>query len=104
MLVTTNTNHRDPVFANPACARIVIKTLYGIQHFYPFFLYGFVVMPDHCHFLLRVPEGGSISKIMNVYKRAVTFNLGIKYVWQARFHIRIPDDPLAILRYVHATR
>ncbi len=102
MLITTCTNSRDPVFANDACARIAIETLYSIQHYYPFFLYGFVIMPDHCHFLLRVPEGGSISKIMNVYKRAVTFNLGMKYVWQKRFHMRLVNNVPEALRYVHA--
>ena len=101
MLVTTCTNSRDPVFADSACARIAVETLYSIQDFYPFYLYGFVIMPDHCHFLLRMPEGGSVSKMMNVYKRAVTFNLGIKYIWQARFHIRMPHDPIAALQYVH---
>jgi REP element-mobilizing transposase RayT len=58
-------------------------------------------MPDHCHFLLTIPGGGSISKVMNVYKRAVTFNLGMKDVWQPRFHMRLIDDPLSALHYIH---
>ncbi len=100
MLITTNTYRRVPVFKDPAAARIAIETLYVVQELYPFFLYGFVMMPDHCHFLLRVPEGGSISKIMNLYKRDVRFNIG-KPIWQNRFHMRIIDNGAGALEYIH---
>jgi len=101
MFITTNMEKRKPVFSEPACARIAVETLYGIQQFYPFFLYGFVIMPNHIHLLLRVPDGGSVSKTIGVYKRAVTFNIGRGPLWQRRFHMRIPHDPLGALRYIH---
>lgn len=101
MFITTNMDKKMPIFSDPACARIAVETLYGIQQFYPFFLYGFVIMPDHIHLLLRIPQGGSISKTMGVYKRAVTFNLGRVPIWQSRFHIRLPHQPLATLQYIH---
>lgn len=101
MFITTNTARRWKIFAEDACARIAVDTLFSIQDFYPFFLYGFVIMPDHCHLLLRVPEGGSISKIIGVYKRAVTFNIGRGPIWQSRFHMIIPHDPIRVLQYIH---
>ena len=101
MFITTNTRNRRRIFADPACARIAIETFYAIQQYYPCFLFGFVVMPDHCHFLLLVPKGGSISKMMNVYKRAVAFNVGMGPLWQERFDIRFPDCPNVALRYIH---
>lgn len=101
MFITTNVKNKVPLFKNDAYARIAVETLYNIQHFYAFFLFGFVIMPDHCHLLLRVPEGGSISKTMNVYKRAVTFNVGGERFWQTRFHMRIPNDTFAALNYIH---
>jgi putative transposase len=88
MFVTTNIYNRIPVFANPAHARMATETLYDIQKEYPFFLYAFAIMPDHCHFLMHVPEHGSISKIMYQYKRAVSFHVG-KPIWQSRFHLKI---------------
>ncbi len=101
MFITTNIAKRHKIFAEAPCARIAVETLFNIQDFYPFFLHGFVIMPDHCHFLIRVPEGGSISKIIGVYKRAVTFNIGRGPIWQSRFHMIIPRDPIRALEYIH---
>jgi putative transposase len=102
MLVTNVTLNRAPIFANPAHAREAIETLYRVQQLHPFFLYGFVFMSDHCHFLMRVPEPQTISSIMSVYKSGVRFNIGIPKLWQPRFHIRIVHDPAAAKRYIHA--
>ncbi len=101
MLITTNVLDREPIFANDAYAREVIETLYRVQQNQPFFLYGFVVMPDHCHFLIEVPEPGSISKIMNVFKSGVTFNLGIPKLWQRRFYNKITKNTYKTLKYIH---
>ena len=102
MFITTNMQDRKKVFANPAHARMAVETLYSIQDFYAFFLYAFVIMPDHIHLLLKIPEGGSVSKTMLAYKRAVSFNIGQRPIWQSRFHIKIVDGrSTAIKRYIH---
>jgi putative transposase len=101
MFLTTVTKNRQEYFSNPAAARIAVETLYTIQDFYPFFLHAFVIMPDHCHFLLRIPEGGSISKTMGVYKRAVAFNVGRGPLWQSRFDCRMPDNIYGTIDYIH---
>ncbi len=95
------TRNRQKFFADNAAARIAVEALYTIQHFYPFFLHGFVIMPDHCHFLIRIPEYGSVSKMMGVYKRAVSFNVGRGPLWQSRFDCRMPDNIYATLDYIH---
>jgi len=101
MLVTTNTAKRAPVFADDAKARMAIEHLYRVQVHQPFFLYGFVIMPDHIHVLLCIPEPGSISRLMNVYKSGLTFELGMTKLWQPRFHARIIDNPTEALQYIH---
>jgi len=101
MLITTNTLDRKKVFADPTYAREAIDSLYRVQQLHPFLLFGFVIMPDHTHFLLKVPAPLSISTIMRVYKYGVTFNLGIGAFWQSRFHIRIPDHCWKALEYIH---
>ena len=101
MLVTTNTANRKPVFANPVFARQAIETLYKVQHTYPFLLFAFVIMPDHCNFLLNIPPPGSISKLMKSYKIGVGYDTGLGAVWQSRFHIVIPDNTAKALEYVH---
>lgn len=100
-LVTTVTVRRVPVFADPAHAREAVECLYRVQALHSFFLYGFVIMPDHCHFLVRVPTPQRISTIMNVFKSGMTFNLGIPKLWQARYHIRSVKNAPAALRYIH---
>ncbi len=101
MLVTTNTKLRKPVFENPAFAREAIETLYRVQQLHPFFLFGFVIMPDHCHLLLSVPPPQSISTIIKQFKAGVSHNLGIGSVWQERFHIRTPQKAGMALKYMH---
>lgn len=101
MLITTNIQGRKDIFFDPAAARIAVESLYQIQAHYPFFLFGFVIMPDHCHILMNVPEGGSVSKTIGIYKRAVSFNIGRGPIWQSRFHIRLAREPWLALKYIH---
>lgn len=101
MLVTTVTLDRRPIFANPAYALEAIETLYRIQSRYHFEIFGFVIMPEHCHFLVQVPEGGSISKIMRLFKCGLTFQIGKGPLWQQRFHMRLVRECASALRYIH---
>ena len=101
MLITTNVRQRRKVFLNPSYAFEAIDLLYRVQALHPFFLYGFVIMPDHCHLLLRIPEPGQISMLMNRYKMGVSHSIGIGPIWQARFHVRIPSSGQAALQYIH---
>jgi len=101
MLVSTNTKSRKPVFANPAYAHEAIDTLYRLQTLHPFFLFGFVIMPDHCHILLNVPPPETISVIMRQFKSGVSHNLGIGPFWQERFHMETPENSKAALKYIH---
>lgn len=101
MFVTTNTHNRCPFFAQATLAREAVDCLYRVQTLHPFFLYGFVIMPDHCHFLLRVPAPQTVSSIIGSYKSGLTFDCGIPHLWQARFHMETPKDIRETLRYIH---
>lgn len=101
MFITTNTYDRIRFFENPAYAREAIECLYRVQLLYPFLLFGFVIMPNHCHFLLNVCAPGSISKIMNSYKSALVQSIGVPKLWQARFFLDIPSKCGKTLEYIH---
>ncbi len=101
MHITTNTYYADPIFRKDAHAREAIECLYRIQKLYPFLIYGFVIMPDHCHFLLYVLAPAKISQIMNSYKSGLTFDIGIPKIWQPRFHMTLPKDGRKVLKYIH---
>lgn len=99
--VTTNVMNRRKMFAHDPYAREAVEMLYRVQELHPFFLHGFVIMPDHCHLLLFVDEHRSISTIINRYKMGVSHSIGIGSLWQPRFHVRIPENAGAVLRYIH---
>ena len=99
--VTAHVRNRWPLFRDPVFAREAVECLYRIQIFNPFFLFGFVIMPDHCRFLLHVPDSGSLEHIMEMYKRAVTFGLDMGAVWQSRIEVRVPDCAEEVLRSIH---
>lgn len=103
MLVTSVTIDRERYFDNPAVAREAVETLYRVRERHPFFLYGFVVMPDHVHLLLKVRMdlNNSLSKVMNIYKSGLTFNTGIRQMWQRGFDSRFAKEPLVALEYIH---
>lgn len=54
MFVTTNILDRRKIFSDSAKAREAIETLYRVKDLHPFLLFGFVIMPNHCHFLVHV--------------------------------------------------
>jgi len=101
MFITTNTFDQEDIFEDPAHAREAIEHLYRIRKKIPFFLYAFVIMTDHCHFLLKVRAPGKISNVMRAYKMGLTFQTGICYFWQPRFYQQFPEDPEAVLHYIH---
>lgn len=101
MMITTNVLDREPLFANATFAREAIECLYRVQVLYPFFLYAFVIMPDHCHFLVRVAPPETIGRIMNTYKSGLTFDLGISKLWQRRYHLQITAYPDQTKHYIH---
>ncbi len=101
MFISTNAKDRRKIFENHAYALEAIHSLYRVQNLHPFHLFGFVIMPDHCHLLLFVREPEQISKILQSFKYGLTFNLGIGAFWQPRFHLSIPKNSYKVLEYIH---
>jgi putative transposase len=101
MLVTTVIKNRRPIFADVINAREAIDVLYRVQELHPFFLHGFVFMPDHIHLLLTIPPSNDISKLMNRFKMGVSHSIGLGPIWQHRFHMTVPRSPKAALRYIY---
>src|SRR3989338_3002011 len=100
-LVTTNTKKRAPIFQDDAYACTAVESLYIIQERQPFYLHAFVVMPDHCHVLLTVPEYSTLSSIMYAYKRDVSFRINRGPLWQKRFDCRLMRKIPQAIHYIH---
>ena len=101
MFVTTNIADREPIFQDPVAAREAVETLYRVQGLHPFFLFGFVIMPDHCHLLITVPSPGKISTVMNSFKKGVALQLQRGRIWQRGYYIVFPFKPWKVLDYIH---
>lgn len=101
MFITTNLQKRRRLFENPAFAREAIETLYRIQEFYPFQLYAFVFMPDHCHMLIHIESPRTVSELMRKFKMGTSKNIGIGPIWQTRFYLVVPKDNYEIRKYIH---
>ena len=102
MFVTIATLNREPFFEHAPIAREAVETLYRVKALHPFLLHGFVVMPDHCHFLMTILPPEKISTIIGTFKSGLTFNTGIPQIWQPRSYIRIVrTTPENVLRYIH---
>lgn len=101
LLITTVVRDREPIFYNQAFARETVEALYRTQERHPFLLYGFVVMPDHLHLLLKTMTPMTVALVMNRFKTCVSHSIGIGPMWQRRFHIRIVCNVYAALDYIH---
>lgn len=66
--VTTGTQGAKPYFNDPASADIVVASLLSDISYYGASLWAFVVMPNHLHCLIGVPQDRSISWLMNRIK------------------------------------
>ena len=101
LFITTVTRDRRPYFENTSLAREACEHIYRVQERKPFLLYGFVIMPDHVHLLLRVPSPETVSNVIRLYKMGLSFQTGLGPMWQRRFHAKTVDDIPSVQHYIH---
>jgi REP element-mobilizing transposase RayT len=74
--VTTNTKYRYPYFRNDILSELFIEELRVAKELKKFLLFGFCVMPDHIHLLLKPDvEVANISEIMRSLKTNFSRNV-----------------------------
>ena len=102
LLVTIGTRKQETIFRDPACAREAIESLYRIQWWNPFVLFGFVILPNQCQFLIAVKRRLHLVQIIDKYKRAVAFNLEKPKLWEKEFRAReiSPEEMGAMLQHM----
>src|SRR3990172_12503568 len=102
-------NNRQPVFRKKADFEAFLTTLVELKGRRPFLLYGYCLLSNHFHLLIR-PTGASISRIMQSLLVSHTQRYHRHYqsgghVWQGRFKspvIQNDEHLLAVLRYIEA--
>ena len=107
--VTTVCHDRNPVFRSPRVCELFMKNTLAYRDGGKFLLHEFVLMPDHCHFLLTPGRLVTLERVMQFIKggfaREVGKQLGRKVeIWQRSFtnqHVRTAHDYEGFRRYVH---
>jgi putative transposase len=102
-------NNRQDVFHKPEDFQAFLHALMDLKARRPFALYGYCLMNNHFHLLIR-PTGASISRIMQSLLVSHTQRYHKHYrsgghVWQGRFKspvIQHDEHLLAVLRYIEA--
>lgn len=103
-------NNRDPVFHDAGDFHAFLHALGRTQLRYPFRLYGYCLMTNHFHLLLRPEPGIAIGRVMQSLLVAHTWRYhkrhkSLGHVWQGRFKSPpVQDDSYlwTVLGYIEA--
>jgi putative transposase len=115
---TVVTDRRRPIFADDGAVQILWKSIREERKLRPFSVDAVVVLPDHCHLMMTLPDGDdNYSTRMNQIKRRFTIAFGgarserpgrshkrMADVWQPRFWehlVRDNDEREALAGYMH---
>jgi REP element-mobilizing transposase RayT len=101
-LITTVTQHREPIFNDFNAARAMVRLLMNEQLLGRADTLAFVIMPDHLHWLMTLTGQIGLSQVMQSLKTLSAKKIGHP-VWQAGFHdhaLRQEEDLLATARYI----
>ncbi len=108
--ISTATKDRTPVLGDLRCGRAIVHAFAREQCINNVHTLAYVIMPDHFHWLMRLPEHAdlaqSVSNVKSLAARAINRHAktcGI--VWQRGFFdrgIRSNEDLVAVARYIVA--
>jgi putative transposase len=78
-------------------AKLFCETLFRYRTEKQFQVHAFVVMPNHVHLLLTVPEGMTLARVMQLIKGGFSFSAGKlldhrRVIWQKSFFDRRVRD------------
>ena len=102
-------NNRQTVFDSDGDFRAFFKAIADLKECMPFDLYGYCLMSNHIHLLVR-PRDCSISRVVQSLlvshtQRYHRYHRSGGHVWQGRFKspvIQDDDHLLTVLRYIEA--
>ena len=109
-LITAVTNNRQKAFIEHQIARILIKTMKNADEKKYSSTLGFVVMPDHLHWIFKLGKSKDLSSTVKYVKGSSAIQINrysqnLKFQWQPGFHdhaIRNDESLVAVMRYVIA--
>jgi putative transposase len=114
IFITCVTHNRIPYLQGDENLRLFWEVLKNVQQIHPFHLQSYVIMPNHFHWIMELPENEvNFSTVMhsvkNNFTRLLKQKMGVPNpvshpVWQKRFwdHIIRDDDDFQMhFDYIH---
>ncbi|MFA5320513.1 MAG: transposase [Candidatus Omnitrophota bacterium] len=107
--VTVRGNNRKAVFGKAEDKEMFLRIINKYKKRFLFKFFGFVIMDNHAHLVIRSTALNDISKIMHSINLSFSRNYGIKYelsghIWQGRFKSELIETEgyaLNCLEYIH---
>ena len=102
--LTFSCHARLPYLATPAARNLFLTSLEDTRRRYVFYLFGYVVMPEHVHLLISEPKHGTLASALQALKTSVAKQSAERPFWLPRyydFNLRTEDKRVEKLRYMH---
>jgi REP element-mobilizing transposase RayT len=107
--ITIRGNNRQRILEWNDDKELFLKSLQKFKSRFAFKLFGFVLMDNHVHLVIRTNSKVNISKIMHAIELSYSVKFRKKYaysgyVWQGRFKSNVIDDEnyiLECINYIH---
>jgi putative transposase len=104
--ITFSCWRRQPLLASVEAKRRFELALERARRRYRFFVFGYVVMPEHVHLLLSEPECGTLAAALQAVKQSVARRQIAErpHFWEARyydFNVWSAKKRVEKLRYIH---
>jgi putative transposase len=102
--VTAGTSFKQNLLQSDRMAALFCETLLHYRDARKFQLHAFVVMPNHFHLILTVPEGATLERAMQFIKGGFSYQagklLGVRHaIWQKSFVDRRVRDCAELEKY-----
>lgn len=102
--ITAGLRNRLPLFSNPKAAQIVVDSFQFFRENGGVEFYGFVVMPDHVHIVLKTKAPLTISQFVKRMKTHIAHSLGKGPIWEKGYWSEVIEGEVFMrqkLVYIH---
>jgi REP-associated tyrosine transposase len=102
--VTAGTSFKRNLLQSDRMAELFCETVFAYRDSRRFQLHAFVVMPNHFHLILTVPEGSTLERAMQFVKGGFSYQAGKRFglrcpIWQKSFLDRRVRDAMELEKY-----
>jgi putative transposase len=102
--LTFSCHGRKPYLADPRICDIFERSLELVRRRYVFFVFGYVIMPEHVHLLLSEPRRFTLASAIQALKTSVAKQVVQRPLWLVRyydFNVHSEAKRIEKLRYIH---